>query len=113
MPEFYAEKSVLVTGFTGLLGKLVVEKLLWSCPNINKIYILIRSKRDLSPSERLKKITDLLVSYGTIYRPLAVNTSVNFKIIFFFQLTKKKFQFLIRRLSTELEKRIPESSSQN
>lgn len=44
--NFYAGKSVLVTGATGFVGKVFVEKLLRSCTLINKVYIIIRTKRN-------------------------------------------------------------------
>ncbi|KAB0802588.1 hypothetical protein PPYR_04774 [Photinus pyralis] len=57
--EFYAGRSILVTGATGFIGKVLIEKLLRSCPKIDKLYILIRSKKGQSPEERIKAITDL------------------------------------------------------
>jgi len=52
--EFYAGKTVALTGGTGFLGQGVIEKLLWGCPDIKKIIILIRTKRGTSPEERLE-----------------------------------------------------------
>jgi alcohol-forming fatty acyl-CoA reductase len=43
--KFFAAKSVLVTGVTGFLGKVVVEKLLRSCEWIGNVYVLVRAKR--------------------------------------------------------------------
>ncbi|XP_076643574.1 uncharacterized protein LOC143353855 [Halictus rubicundus] len=53
--EFYAGTTVLITGGTGFLGKLLIEKLLRSCPRITKIYMLVRSKKGKSPEERFKE----------------------------------------------------------
>lgn len=52
--QFYAGKTVLVTGATGFLGNYLIEKLLRSCADIKKIYLLIRAKKEKSPEERLK-----------------------------------------------------------
>ncbi|XP_016849406.1 fatty acyl-CoA reductase 1 isoform X2 [Anolis carolinensis] len=41
---YYNEKSVLVTGATGFMGKVLVEKLLRSSPDVKAIYILVRPK---------------------------------------------------------------------
>ncbi|XP_065213224.1 putative fatty acyl-CoA reductase CG5065 isoform X2 [Planococcus citri] len=41
---FYALKNVLITGGTGFMGKVLIWKLLYSCPELNTIYVLIRDK---------------------------------------------------------------------
>lgn len=61
IPEFYKGKSVFITGFTGYIGKLVAEKLLYSCPEVDKIYVLIRSKKGLTVQERAKEVVNSLV----------------------------------------------------
>ena len=52
--SFYAGKNVLLSGCTGFLGKVILEKLLRSCPDIGQIYILLRSKRHKQPLDRIK-----------------------------------------------------------
>jgi len=42
--EFYRAKKILITGVTGFVGKVLLEKFLWSLPDINQIFILIRNK---------------------------------------------------------------------
>lgn len=59
--KFYANETIFLTGCTGFIGKCVVEKLLRSCPDLKKLYIMIRSKK-LSPDERIKKYFDDIVS---------------------------------------------------
>mmetsp|Transcript_3084 Transcript_3084/g.4725 ORF Transcript_3084/g.4725 Transcript_3084/m.4725 type:complete len:88 (-) Transcript_3084:3290-3553(-) len=51
----YDGKCVFITGATGFLAKVVLEKLLFSCHGIKKIYCLIRGKKNLSPMDRLNK----------------------------------------------------------
>ncbi|CAF4759815.1 unnamed protein product, partial [Rotaria socialis] len=41
--EFYEGKTVLVYGSTTFPGKVLIEKLLRSCPDINKIYCPIQT----------------------------------------------------------------------
>ncbi|XP_072938818.1 putative fatty acyl-CoA reductase CG5065 [Epargyreus clarus] len=56
--EFYYDKSVFITGGSGYVGKALIEKLLYSCPNLKNVYVLIRRKKDVSGHERMKKILD-------------------------------------------------------
>nr|XP_033335506.1 putative fatty acyl-CoA reductase CG5065 [Megalopta genalis] len=53
--EFYKGAKILVTGGTGFLGLLTIEKLLRSCPDIATIYMLIRQKKGKSVEERIKQ----------------------------------------------------------
>ena len=38
-------KTLLITGSTGFLAKGVIEKILWSAPDIGRLYLLIRNRR--------------------------------------------------------------------
>ncbi|KAH8351558.1 hypothetical protein KR059_007718, partial [Drosophila kikkawai] len=51
--DFYRDATVLITGGTGFVGKVLTEKLLRSF-GLRKIYMLIRSKDSLSIQERLQ-----------------------------------------------------------
>ncbi|KAJ6649352.1 putative fatty acyl-CoA reductase [Pseudolycoriella hygida] len=55
--EYYKNKCVFITGGTGYLGMAIVEKLLRSCPDVEKIYLLMRSKRGKSIEQRLEELT--------------------------------------------------------
>jgi fatty acyl-CoA reductase len=61
--EFFERQNVLVTGGTGFLGKVLLEKLLRSCPDVGNIYVLMRQKKGKEPSQRALEITDLAVIY--------------------------------------------------
>ncbi|XP_025200204.1 putative fatty acyl-CoA reductase CG5065 [Melanaphis sacchari] len=52
--EFFKNKSVFVTGGTGFLGKLIINKLIRSCPQIKHIYLLVRDKKGKNAQERLE-----------------------------------------------------------
>ena len=60
--KFFTGKSVFLTGSTGFLGSVLVEKLLRGCPEIKKIYLLIRKKKGVDVEERFKKLIDAKVS---------------------------------------------------
>ncbi|XP_053621814.1 fatty acyl-CoA reductase 1-like isoform X2 [Plodia interpunctella] len=56
IPEFFAGKHIFVTGATGFMGKVLVERLLWTCPEVGRVYLLMRTKRDQAPEQRLKEL---------------------------------------------------------
>lgn len=60
--EFYAGKNVLITGCTGFVGKVILEKMMRSCPEINKFYVMVRPKRKMQPIDRVKN--EILNSYN-------------------------------------------------
>lgn len=60
--NYYENKSILITGVTGFVGKLLVEKLLISCPNIKNIYCVIREKNGNTSEQRLNEVIACKVS---------------------------------------------------
>ncbi|KAI3874032.1 hypothetical protein MKX03_035401 [Papaver bracteatum] len=52
--EFLENKSILVTGSTGFLGKVFVEKLLRVQPNLKHLFLLLRAPDPESAKERLR-----------------------------------------------------------
>lgn len=53
--EWYRDKTVFITGGTGFMGKVLVEKLLRSCP-VKKIFMLVRSKRGADVRQRVEEM---------------------------------------------------------
>jgi alcohol-forming fatty acyl-CoA reductase len=44
--NFFEGKSVFITGGTGFVGKVLVEKLLRTFGGLKNVFVLIRSKRN-------------------------------------------------------------------
>ena len=51
---FYRGKNILITGCTGFLAKVILEKLFRSCPDIGKIFVMVRPKKDIKPMSRIE-----------------------------------------------------------
>uniref|UniRef100_V5GSY3 Fatty acyl-CoA reductase n=1 Tax=Anoplophora glabripennis TaxID=217634 RepID=V5GSY3_ANOGL len=54
--DFYNGKTVFITGGTGFMGKVLLEKLLRACPGVSKIYLLIRPLKGQDAQERLQQL---------------------------------------------------------
>ncbi|OMO51846.1 Male sterility, NAD-binding protein [Corchorus capsularis] len=52
--KFLQGKVMLITGATGFLGKVLVEKILRTVPSVGKMYLLVRAKDKEAAKERLK-----------------------------------------------------------
>lgn len=54
--DFYDDSTILVTGGTGFLGKVLIEKILRTCLNVQCVYILLRTKKGLSSDQRYAEL---------------------------------------------------------
>lgn len=61
IPEYYEGKNILLTGATGFVGKVLLEKLLRSCPKVKAVYVLVRKKANQTPEARIEEITSCKV----------------------------------------------------
>ncbi|XP_026740069.1 fatty acyl-CoA reductase wat-like [Trichoplusia ni] len=55
---FYKDQCLFLTGGTGFLGKVLIEKILRSCGDINTIYVLTRNKKGKDARARLHEMLD-------------------------------------------------------
>jgi len=62
--DFFRGRNVLVTGATGFMGKVLIEKLVRSCPDIGKICLLVRPKKGKDMASRIKEILDAKVCFS-------------------------------------------------
>lgn len=54
--RFYARKCVALTAATGIVGKVLLENLLRTCPEIDTIYVFVRAKKGEDPGERTRTL---------------------------------------------------------
>ncbi|XP_028048936.2 LOW QUALITY PROTEIN: fatty acyl-CoA reductase wat [Monomorium pharaonis] len=59
--QFFAGSNVLITGGSGFLGILLIEKLLRCCPDIGKLYMFMRAKKNKSSEQRFKEHFDNII----------------------------------------------------
>jgi len=53
--EFYEGKTIFLTGTTGFVGKVVLEKIIRSLGNFKKLFVMVRAKKNMSVRERFEK----------------------------------------------------------
>nr|XP_026483536.1 fatty acyl-CoA reductase 1-like [Vanessa tameamea] len=54
--DYYKGKTLFITGGSGFMGKVLVEKLLYSCSDLDRIYLLLRNKKGVKAEDRLADI---------------------------------------------------------
>ena len=63
LKKFYEDSEIFITGGSGYIGKVLIEKLLRSCTRIKKIYLLLRPKKNKNLDDRIKEICDSMVRF--------------------------------------------------
>lgn len=59
--QFYYQRNIFITGGSGLVGKVLIEKLLRCCPGIGMLFIMMRPKRDKTIEERAEDMFNCLL----------------------------------------------------
>ena len=62
--QFYKSKTIFITGGSGFMGKVLIEKLLYSCSDVKELIVLMRPKRGKTISQRRDAFAKLPVSYS-------------------------------------------------
>ncbi|XP_026483465.2 fatty acyl-CoA reductase wat-like [Vanessa tameamea] len=75
--RFYKDQCVFLTGGTGFLGKVLIEKLLRSCGDLDTIYVLVRPKKGKDPTSRIRDMLDDFI----FQRALEENPKGIYKVI--------------------------------
>jgi fatty acyl-CoA reductase len=65
---FLEQQTIFVTGITGFVGKVLLANLLLACPDITKVYMLIRGRRDKTAQMRFEQEILALEIYEDILR---------------------------------------------
>lgn len=100
--DFYRDRSIFITGGTGFMGKVLVEKLLRSCPDIKNIYLLMRPKKGQNVQERLQELLNAPVIISPCF---CVTEKIFEKLKLYF--SRQLFEKLRRDSPNELSKIIP------
>lgn len=53
--DTYRNKSVFLTGATGFVGKVILEKILRSTPDVRRVFVLVRPRKGQPPQQRLRE----------------------------------------------------------
>lgn len=77
IPDFFKDRDIFITGGSGFLGKVLIEKLLRSCSELHKLFILIRIKKNIQPIDRI----DALKKLPIFERILTDNPNIFQKVI--------------------------------
>lgn len=64
MQKFYKGKSIFITGGSGFMGKVLLEKFLYSCSDIKEIFLLMRPKRGKTGAERVQDFALIPVNFS-------------------------------------------------
>ncbi|XP_017147109.1 putative fatty acyl-CoA reductase CG5065 isoform X2 [Drosophila miranda] len=57
--EYYKDKTIFITGASGFMGKVLLEKLLYSCHSLKEVIIICRPKRGKTAETRLEEMYKL------------------------------------------------------
>ncbi|KAK3925336.1 Fatty acyl-CoA reductase 1 [Frankliniella fusca] len=57
--DLYRGRHVFITGGSGFIGRMIVEQLLRTCPDIGNVYLVMRTKKGAAPQDRIRGLLDV------------------------------------------------------
>lgn len=108
--DFYSGKNVLLTGGTGYLGKMIIEKLLRTT-QVKNIYLIVRPKQHVGFDKRVSKMFEEQVrTYILQYVQLTVFTEI-FQV--FCHISESLFAEKLHPIEGDLKKKFLGISNEN
>ena len=78
--QAFAGQTVLLTGVTGFVGSTVLEQLLRTCPDVRKVYVIVRDKYGMSGPERLRHMLRSSPLFQPPQNPATADTATSISI---------------------------------
>jgi fatty acyl-CoA reductase len=75
--DMFAGRAIFITGGTGFMGKVLLEKILRTCNSVDTIYLLIRNKKGKEPRQRVEEIFASAVSDQIVCTKVHLKDYVN------------------------------------
>jgi hypothetical protein len=95
--DMLAGRAILITGGTGFMGKVLIEKILRTCSDVDTIYILVRAKKGKEPCQRVDELFASAVSDFNEQKQKESNTRIRLTPAFFAFRTTGKISMNLER----------------
>jgi FlaA1/EpsC-like NDP-sugar epimerase len=89
-------RAIFITGGTGFMGKVLLEKILRTCSSVDTIYLLIRNKKGKEPRQRIEEIFASPVSDQILCTKVYLKDYVHLSLfrMFISQTAERKYRIL-------------------
>ncbi len=79
--DFFNDKTLFVTGATGFLGKVLLEKVLWQLPQIRRIVLLVRPHSTKDPEGAVRLRAERAIFSSSIFNRLRARHGEGFEAL--------------------------------